>query len=94
MKQAIYIICECGKDINGFSEQHLKKNLEIHQKFSKIHHYLMQIKKYPDKIIEIKKSERYLIKDLLANHPYMIESLKEIGRVMKTKEEKEIERLA
>ena len=36
-------ICECGKEIIGFSIHHLKENIKIHKKSSKEHDKRMEL---------------------------------------------------
>ncbi len=80
MKQEYIEICECKKDIKGFSEHHLKKNLEIHKKLSIEHKERLKLmKKHKDVIYTFGLSKNKIV-EILSNHPVMIEDLKEIGR--------------
>ena len=49
--------CVCGKKIIGFSEHHVKKNLEIHEKTSKFHEHVMKLL-HKHKKTEPKKEEK------------------------------------
>ena len=79
MKQEIILKCECGKEIKGFSEHHLKKNLETHKMFNEHNERLMLIKKHKN-ILYFKNLNKNKIVELLANNPIIINDLKEIGR--------------
>ena len=80
MKQEYIEICECKKEIKGFSEHHLKKNLEIHRKLSKEHKDRLRLMKEHKDIIYTFGLSKNKIVEILFNHPIMIEDLKEIGR--------------
>jgi hypothetical protein len=93
MKQQYNLICLCGKHISGLSEKHAKKNLEIHKLFSREHYQRMRfIKNKHHKKIIVHGLSNDFITSLLATHPFIIEDMKEIGRVMKTKEERNAEK--
>jgi len=87
MKEQYISLCECGQKIIGFSEHHLNQNIAIHKRISKEHKERM-------KLIENIKKYNYtlmfndMIKEMILNHPVMIEDLKEIGRYQLTEEEK------
>ena len=92
MKQRIKVKCICGKDISGFSNHHAQKNIKIHL-FSREHiarKELMNIEE--GNIINLDNLSNKLIIELLANHPFMIEDIREIGRVQKNMEEREYEK--
>lgn len=42
-KKKIIIKCECGKDVAGFSEKHVKMNLYIHKEASIRHKEIMKL---------------------------------------------------
>lgn len=49
-KKKIFIECECGVKIAGFSDHHVKQNLIIHKKSSMKHKELLKLKKKWQKI--------------------------------------------
>ena len=48
-KPIFKLSCTCGREITGFSEHHVKVNLEIHQQTSKFHKEVMKLLKKHDK---------------------------------------------
>jgi hypothetical protein len=82
MKQELKIKCECGKEIKGFSEGHLKGNLAIH-KLSKEHKLMINLLKRAgeNKPVYVANLNINMIAKLLANNPIIIEDIKEIGRI-------------
>lgn len=44
-KKKTIIECECGMEIAGFSEHHVKQNLMIHKRTSQKHKELLKLKK-------------------------------------------------
>lgn len=44
-KTAVFIECECGLKIKGFSEHHARQNLLIHKMTSQKHKQLLALKK-------------------------------------------------
>ena len=92
MKQEFRLLCECKKEIIGFSEKHLKKNLEIHRLISKEHRDRIKlIKNVRFGRIDVSNLSNELIVEMLANHPIMIEDMREIGR-KQNQEEKDYEK--
>ena len=43
-KKKVFVECECGVKITGFSEHHAKQNLMIHKKASRKHKELLALK--------------------------------------------------
>lgn len=81
-KQKVKLICECGKEVSGFSEHHVKENLRVHQLISKEHEERMKlIQETRESIIYVKGMNIEEIGNILEKHPIIIEDIKEIGRI-------------
>ena len=79
MKNVFKTICECKKEIKGFSQKHLEKNLKIHKLLSREHKERMKIiKKFPEVMFIYNMNDDEIAKELI-NHPIMIEDIKSIG---------------
>lgn len=79
IKQKYKLICECQKEIVGFSKHHAEKNLELHKIISQEHKERMElIKNFPE-IIITKNMSINQIADLLESNPIIIEDIKSIG---------------
>jgi hypothetical protein len=78
MKEVFKILCECGKEIKGFSKKHLEGNMVIH-KISKEHQDRVNLIKNNPGIVFVYDLNGEEIANILSNNPIIIEDIKSIG---------------
>lgn len=81
MKIKNIIKCECGKEIIGFSKQHVKQNMILH-KLSKEHKQRINLMKlFVYEIIDVRELNDKGLNFLMENHPNIINDIVEIGKL-------------